>query len=303
MLEAMMMAAKKAAAPVVGYGVYSGGFNDWSGAIVGTTHKYIFGTAVVSTTTAMVVARYQLGGVSNTEKGIWSGGWSQGNSQNPVTDVFTFSGETIAAGTNMSAGSRGAIGFGTATAAYFALGFTSAATTTTDRFAYANNARTSGGNLTTGRMGGAGTYNTTYGIMAGGYSDNSSTQIASVDKYTFANNTAAAGTSLGTARGDFAGAGETTRGYFAYASGVTKYTYATDVVAAATNLVTPANQRYGGATGNADMGIFMSAGYAVQKTEKYAYLTEAVSAGTTVGGTSATAKTRIAAFSSTPGGF
>jgi hypothetical protein len=148
---------------------------------------------------------------SNAVVGVFGGGVSSTDVTYATTDIYTYSNNTTATGTNLRNTEYGVAATGTATYGVFGGGFLGTANSyiqTIDIYNYSTNARTTGGSLSAAVSTAAAAGNTTLGIFASGET-NGNGFASTTSLYTFATQASALGTSLTTPRRDLAGASAT----------------------------------------------------------------------------------------------
>ena len=124
-----------------------------------------------------------------------------------VTDKYTYSGDTVAAGTSLGTARTWPGATGNSTVGIFSAGATEITltpTAVTDKYTYSGDVRTAGTSLGTARERHGAAGNSTVGIFGAGRNA-ANANIATTEKYTYSGDTVAAGTSLGTARRNLTG--------------------------------------------------------------------------------------------------
>lgn len=225
-------------------GIFSQGF---TGAIANVTDKYTWAGDIVSAGSVLTgTARTKSSATGNSSVGIFAGGWDHNDVSATVyidASKYTYSGDTVAAGTSLASARYGQGASGNASIGIFMAGSagTSGNQLNSTKYTYAGDTVAAGTSLTAfARLDLAATGTPLFGLFTGG---NAPPVVSTVDKYTYSSNVITSGTSLAAAHDDGAAAGNATIGVFcakgATAVSVTSvYTYASDSVAAGTLLST-----------------------------------------------------------------
>jgi hypothetical protein len=291
-----------------GFALFGGGINN-SSAYIATTNAYTYPTNVVTSGTSLGQSRNQLGAASNHTTGVFGGGETTGNTSSNYIDIYTFSNNSIVAGSTTNFTARIDLSAaGNATVAMFG---SASGTTSTSLFTYGTSTFATGTTAPTAIEGYAAIGNSTDGFFAGG---DLSGILTTIRDYNYSGATwSTPSATLSTAVWLLAAIGTTTAGYYAggqtTGSGssaihnVQKLTYSPAAVTAGTNLGQVQTQLSGGSnTVNGVVGAGYSSGLnQTTATWTYTFSGDTVAAGTNLN--FASAPSEQACCSSNPGGF
>lgn len=290
----------------VSVGLFSGGYTT---TYTTNTYLYSYAGGTFSAGTNLSTARHNHAAAGTSTAGIIAGGvYSGGNTAS--TEKYTYSSNALSAGTNLTTARYGISSTGTSTLGFFNGGYTTASVAVTDFYTYATDTVTSSTSGPPGVNGaavgtpsvaviGVGGTSLAFGSIAMNIYDYSSSTWVGSGANHFNTSTQLLSASGNSTKGIFCGGSPAANGV-APSTNVYTFTFGTSTIATGTSL-TYARAGLAG-TGNASIGVH--AGGMLSTTnytynELYNY-----SAGTWSTGTAlSTAKTKMAASSSTPGGF
>lgn len=164
------------------YGLFGGGMTG-SYVYTNSTFKYGYSTAtsVTSTSLSSIGGGYGISAAGNTSAGYFMGGRDANNNTMGTVSIFTYSGNTVAQGANLSVNRHSGTGFGNQTYGITASGYSGVTISNTwTRYTYSSNVIGSWNTLSGGTDYPDGCSNGTYGFLnqpyGGGF------------KYTFSTN-------------------------------------------------------------------------------------------------------------------
>lgn len=221
-------------------GIFSGG----AGSSSVITDKYTFAVNAVTPGTALTLPRTDYSaGIGNETVGVFGGG-VRGSTNVKLTELYTYTGDLVTAGTELGTARVSLAAAGNSTVGIFGGGDTAAGNATltnlTDQYIYASNVVSPGTNLYFMRKSLSAQGNATVGAFCGG---NTATFCASTERYIFSTNAVAPGMNLTLLRFSAASVGDGQSGIFggginvaSLLSSTSKYVYTSDVMSVNTAL-------------------------------------------------------------------